>query len=117
MTDLILIYITCESVQQAQDIGDKLLKKRLVACINIIPIMESHYFWPAKSNVITDAKETILICKTLETKWQEVEKEVLKIHSYSNPCIMAIPVKYITPKYYNWLKSELVLDKQFSNKH
>lgn len=107
MSDLILIYITCENIQEAQSIGDKLLKKRLVACINIIPCMESHYFWPAKTNTIADSQETILICKTLESKWAGVENEVFKIHSYSNPCIMAIPLQHITQKYYEWLKSEL----------
>lgn len=108
MSDLILIYITCENKQQAQDIGKKLLKKRLVACINIIPVMESHYFWPAQTNTIVDSQETILICKTLESKWVEVEKEVINIHSYSNPCIMAIPLLNVTRKYSEWLKSELV---------
>ncbi len=39
---MILIYITCESREQAEDIGRHLLKKRLAGCINIIPGMHSY---------------------------------------------------------------------------
>ena len=107
MTDLILVYITCEDKQEAQKVGDHLLKKRLVACINIIPGMESHYFWPANSSTIESSRETILICKTLESKWELIEKEVIKIHSYTNPCILAIPVLQITENYSKWLRTKL----------
>lgn len=39
---MILVYITCESKEQAEDIGRQLLKKRLVGCINIIPDMRAY---------------------------------------------------------------------------
>jgi len=45
--------------------------------------------------------------KTLDEKYDQVKKEVEKIHPYSVPCIMSIKVKDINEKYLNWLKGEI----------
>lgn len=104
---MILVYITCEDKEEAEKIGNALLKKRLVACVNIIDSAHSMYLWPPGKNRIEEASETILLCKTLESKWNTLEKEVLRLHSYSNPMIYAIPVVHVTKKYYAWLSEEL----------
>ena len=103
----VLIYITCKDRRQAEDIGKALLKKRLVACVNIIDAMHSMYLWPPGKGTIEQADEVILLCKTLESKWQELEREVLNLHSYSSPDIMAIPISRVTQKYADWLLEEL----------
>ena len=104
---MILVYITCEDKIEAEKIGKHLLNKRLVACVNIIDSVHSMYFWPPRKNRIEEASEAILLCKTLESKWNALEKHVLKLHSYSNPMIYAIPISCVTKKYYDWLTSEL----------
>jgi len=107
MSDVILVYIPCESETQAQRISRHLMKKRLVACTNIFPHMHSRFFWPAKSGKVEEAHETVLLAKTIQSKWELVEQEVLKIHSYDTPCILAIPTTHVTQKYYDWLIGEL----------
>jgi periplasmic divalent cation tolerance protein len=107
MTDLLLVYITCDSVKQAKEIGKHLLEKRLCACINIFPEMQPMFFWPPKSGKIDESKEVVLIAKTIESKYQELEKEIHKIHSYDVPCVIAIPVHHVSQKYYDWLIREL----------
>lgn len=104
---MILIYITCESVEQAKEIGRHLMNKRLCACVNIFPNMEPMFFWPPKSGKIDESKEVVLVVKTIEDKYKAVEKEVHKLHSYETPCVFAIPVKHVAQKYYKWLKGEL----------
>ena len=104
---MILVYITCESKEQAEDIGRHLLKKRLVGCINIIPVMHSLYLWPPGKNRIEEADEVILLCKTIEKHYKEIEKEVLKVHSYENPVIFALPIAHMSQKYADWLMGEL----------
>lgn len=91
MSPLILIYITCQSKDQAKDIGTALLKKRLCGCINIIPGMESTYFWPPKTDQFESNTEVILIVKTIEEKYEAVESLVKTLHTYENPCILSIP--------------------------
>lgn len=107
MAKLILVYITYKDSKQAQQIGKHLMRKRLVACTNVFTQMHSQSFWPPKSGKIENAQEVVLIAKTLQAKWNQVEKEVLAIHSYDTPCILAIPVTNVTKKYYAWLLGEL----------
>lgn len=108
MSTMILAYITCESKKQAEDIGRHLLKKRLVGCVNIIPAMHSFYFWPPGKDYIEEADEAILLCKTVEKNYKVIEKEVLKLHTYSNPAIFALPILHVSKKYADWLIGELL---------
>ena len=107
MTDLLMVYITCTSLEQARQIGLHLLEKRLAACINIFPEMQPMYFWPPKTGHIDEGKEIVLIAKTNESKYGLLEKEIYKIHTEEIPCIIALPVKHVGKKYYEWLIGEL----------
>lgn len=104
---MILIYITCKDKEQAEFIGRTLLDKKLCACINIIPGMQSLYFWPPKTGELETANETILIIKSLESKYKEIEDKVREIHSYKNPCIFSWKIDQVSPQYYEWIKGEL----------
>jgi len=68
MTDMLVCYITCESVEQAKKIGKHLMNKKLCACVNIFPEMQPMFFWPPKSGIIDESKEVVLIAKTVECK-------------------------------------------------
>lgn len=105
---MILIYITCNNEEEAQKIGKHLLEKRLCGCFNIINGMHATYWWPPKSDKIEESNETILIVKTLENKFDEIEKEVLKVHSSDTPCLIAIPAVNVAKKYFEWIKGEIV---------
>ena len=87
MKDLLLVYITCESEDQAKDIGVHLMNKKLCACVNIFPNIIPMFFWPPKSGKID---------KTTEDKYKQLEKEVHKIHTYEVPCVIAIPVAHVS---------------------
>lgn len=104
---MIIIYITCESKREATKIGKHLLKKRLCACVNIFENMTPIYWWPPKKGRLEEGKETVLIVKTLEEKFEEIEKEVTKIHSYSVPCIFSIKVDKVNKPYLDWLIGEI----------
>ncbi len=107
MTDLLLCYITCDNLEQAKSISKHLLTKRLCACINIFPNVQPMFFWPPKSGKIDESQEVVILAKTIESKYQELEDEVHKIHTYDVPCVIAIPVAHVAKKYYDWLVGEL----------
>jgi len=104
---MIIIYITCESLKQAKGIGKNLLKKRLCTCVNIFENMTSISWWPPKKGKLCEGKEVVLIVKTLEKKFKEIEKTVTKIHSYKIPCIFSIKVDKVNKPYFNWLMREI----------
>ena|SRR3989344_4856709 len=107
MSSMILVYTTCKDIREAKKIGTHLLKKRLCGCINILPVMESAYFWPPHSGEIETSRESVLLIKTLADRYEDVEREILKIHSSSNPSIFAIPTVGVSQKYLNWLEGEV----------
>jgi len=107
MNKALLVIISCEDKTQAERIGEDLLEKRLAACVQVIDRADSMFLWPRGKNQIDYAKESLLFIKTLENKWGALEKEIIKIHSYENPEIIAVPLTHVTKKYLDWLTKEL----------
>lgn len=100
---MILIYVTCKDIEQAQKISKILLEKRLVACTNFFPI-NSMYWW---NDSINQDNEIALILKTTKGKFEEVEKEISHVHSYGCPCVISLDIKEGSKKYLEWVKKEI----------
>lgn len=107
MNTMILVYISCENKAQAEKIGTILLKERLAACVQITQPVTSMFLWPPKEHTVTNVEETLLVVKTLETKWEQLDELVRKNHTYDTPEIVAIPTTHVSKKYLEWLTEEL----------
>lgn len=101
---LVIGYITCKNCGEARKIAKHLLKKKLIACANIVKEINSLYWWKGK---IADEKEALLLVKTCSEKKSRIIKEVSKIHSYKIPCIEFLNVLGANKKYEKWLKKEI----------
>lgn len=99
-----LVYITCSSQKEAKKIALALLKKRLIACANIVPRIDSFYWWNGK---IKSAKETLLLAKTSREKIQKIKIEAKKLHSYKVPCIEFVRIFDQDKEFATWMKKEL----------
>ncbi|RBQ22993.1 Divalent-cation tolerance protein CutA [Candidatus Methanobinarius endosymbioticus] len=80
-----LIYVTISNEEESLYIGEKIVKKRLTACANIISDMKSIYWW--EGNLEKD-NEPILILKTIDENLGAVMAKIKEIHSYDNLCII-----------------------------
>ncbi|NQV08275.1 divalent-cation tolerance protein CutA [Candidatus Woesearchaeota archaeon] len=96
---MIIIYITNPTKEKAKEIAKHLLDKKLIACANLID-SNSLYKWEGE---LKDENEVILLAKTTEDKFEEVKKEVKKIHPYDIPCILKIPAE-ANKEYSEWLE-------------
>ncbi len=94
------VYITTDSLEEAQAIGSKLVKEHLAACVNIIDGMTSIFQWEGE---IESAKETILIAKTIASRFEALTQRVTELHSYDVPCIVALPVEKGHPPFLKWI--------------
>ncbi len=94
------VYITTDSIEEAQTIGAKLVKERLAACVNIIDGMTSIFEWEGE---IESAKETILIAKTIASRFEALTQRVTELHSYDVPCIVALPIEKGHPPFLKWI--------------
>ena len=107
MSDMILVYVVCTNDLEAKKIAKTLLKKKLIACANILDKIHSLYFWPEGSNDIEEGKETLLLVKSLKDKFNQINTEIKNIHSYKIPAIFSINIDKVDLKYFEWLKNQL----------
>jgi periplasmic divalent cation tolerance protein len=99
-----LLYITCKDKVQARSIGTALVKRKNVACVNIIDKMESIYIW---DNELIEDSEVILIAKSIKSKFKEIEITIKELHSYSNPCIISLKIIDGSLDYLDWIKNSI----------
>jgi periplasmic divalent cation tolerance protein len=91
--------LTCGSWQEAQAIADALLDKRLIACAEFIEI-KSKYSWQSR---LESGNEIKLIMQSIADKFDDIEAEVAKLHSYETFVLQALPVSHISKAAKTWL--------------
>ncbi|MFA5189077.1 MAG: divalent-cation tolerance protein CutA [Verrucomicrobiia bacterium] len=99
-----VVFVTAASRREARRIARSLLEQRLVACANIIPDVESHYWWEGK---IDHAREWLLVMKTRRSRFRAVERAVKQLHSYQVPEIIALPLAAGQADYLRWMAVSL----------
>jgi periplasmic divalent cation tolerance protein len=97
---ILAVYCTVSGEQEAKMIARTLLQKKLAACCNIVPAIYSIYFWEGE---IKESGESLLIIKTTQKVYEQLEKEIKMIHSYSVPEIIATKVETGSTAYFDWI--------------
>ena len=100
---LVLGYITCENVDEAEKIARVLLNERLIACANIVDNISSLYRWKGK---IEESNEALLIVKSESGRIDKIIEKVKKLHSYDVPSIDFVQMKS-SRECEKWLRGEL----------
>ena len=103
MANPCILYVTASNGDEAERISRALLEERLVACVNILGNITSHYWWKAE---IQTGNEVLLIAKTMDTLVARAVEKVKSIHSYECPCIVSLPISGGNPAFLLWLKEE-----------
>jgi len=103
MERAVLVYTTWPSVVEAEKAGRQIVKRRLAACINILPGMISHYWWEGK---VERAEEAVMIVKTRAALAEPVRQAVKELHSYTTPAVMVLAVESADPAYHKWIVEE-----------
>ena len=95
----VIIVSTFPSKQSVTSIANKLVKKRLAACVNITKI-SSVYTWKGK---VQNQNEYLAFFKTTKKNQSTLKKELKKLHPYDVPEIAEINVESINQPYMKWL--------------
>ncbi len=101
MSKPIVVLVTCGSEEEALKIANALVEEHLAACANLTSSIRSIYRWEGK---IWDEKEWLLIIKTQSRRFEELEKKVKSLHSYSVPEIVSLPIAEGSQPYLKWLE-------------
>ena len=102
--DYCCVFVTAPSVTVARKIAAAALKDRLVACANIVPKIESHYWW---KGALESSSEVLVLLKTTKKKLPELEHCVVKIHPYETPEFVAVTLDDGAEKYLSWIDTSL----------
>jgi len=102
--DYVVVFITASDNEEAQKIASLLLKHRQAACINIIPEVDSRFWWQDK---LESAQENLLVIKTKASLLPDIIKSVKKNHSNDVPEIIAMPIVGGNQDYLDWIDSEV----------
>ncbi|MCU0849684.1 MAG: divalent-cation tolerance protein CutA [Candidatus Thermoplasmatota archaeon] len=83
-----VIYSTTDTLETARTIARCLVTEKLVACVHILPKIESIYRWQGK---IEEATEYVLLAKTMERNIQQTIQRIRTLHPYEVPEILVLP--------------------------
>jgi len=100
---MVLLFLPCANEEEAEKITQSLLEKHLIVCGKKTPV-SSAYFWKGK---IEKSGETLLILESVEENYEEIEKEIRKLHSYETFVLSAISVIRYSKGVETWLKEGL----------
>ena len=96
-----LVVSTASSPAEAKQIAQGLLKKRLAACVNLVPNVQSWYWW---QGAIESSSEILLLIKTVPSCLKDLSSTLKKYHSYDVPEIITLPIFWGDQVYLQWLK-------------
>jgi periplasmic divalent cation tolerance protein len=100
-----IVLVTAPDRKVARRLASLSLKARLAACANIIPAVESHYWWRGK---IERGAEALVIFKTARRRLAALEELVLTNHPYDTPEFLVLPLQAGTERYLDWLAASVV---------
>ncbi|MHA1869205.1 MAG: divalent-cation tolerance protein CutA [Candidatus Heimdallarchaeaceae archaeon] len=103
MNEPIHLHVSINSKEEAERLSNFLLEEKLVVCVQISKI-HSKYWW--KGNVEV-TEEYLVIAKTFSDKFQIIVEEIKKRHTYEIPEIIALPIKYSSEEYLEWMRETI----------
>jgi periplasmic divalent cation tolerance protein len=94
-----VVLVTAPDLKTARALAKAALQARLIACANLIPKIESHYWWQGK---IESSAEVLLTLKTQKSKLAALERLILARHPYDTPEFLVLPLSAGNKKYLDW---------------
>ena len=102
METIRVVYISIPR-DEAKNLAKGIVENRLAACVNIVPKIESFFWW---DDSVQFDEEALLMVKTTDAKFSELMEYVLENHPYELPEIIGLPLVAAFPAYVNYVKTE-----------
>ena len=99
-TTALLVLTTCANAAEADEIAGALVENSLAACVNRVDGVMSTYRWESR---LQRDKEILLLIKTTEARFNELQLAITRLSSYDVPEIIAVAVHKGSKDYLDWL--------------
>lgn len=95
--------VTAPDLKTGRKLARVALASRLIACANLVPQIESHYWWLGKQE---SSSEVLLIMKTARDRLPALEKLIISSHPYDTPEFIVLPLQAGSIPYLDWILAE-----------
>ena len=102
---MLIVFNTVPNPEEGETLARVMVEARLAACVQILAPMRSVYFWEGEVQI---ENEHLLLIKTTEEKYAELETFIIENHSYDVPEIVAVNAVRVAERYLRWLGEYLV---------
>jgi len=103
-----MVFVTASGMEEARNLAQGILGKHLAACVNLVPGVESHYWWQGK---LETGAEVLLVIKSSAEQFEALEEFIRWHHSYDCPEIVAVAPEQMSPDYRAWWEAEMQVNK------
>jgi periplasmic divalent cation tolerance protein len=97
-----VVLVTAPDLKTARALAKSALRKKFIACANLVPKIESHFWWNGK---LESSGEVLLVLKTSKPKLTALEKLILAEHPYDTPEFLVLPLDGGNKIYLDWLSA------------
>ncbi len=101
---MLVVLTTIPNEVEGETLARKIVEAKLAACVQVLPLMKSFYFW---ENAIQSEAEHLLLIKTLPKNFSGLEKFIQANHSYDVPEIVALRAEKVSESYLSWVEDYL----------
>ena len=91
---------------RAREIAEALVERRLVACVNVVPLVHSVYRW---QGAVEHDDEALLVVKTTRAAVASLKDVLGELHPYENFELVALPVQDGARAYLDWIADSVSL--------
>ncbi len=95
-----IVLTTAPNQKTARALARAALQNRLIACANLIPKIESHYWWRGRMET---SAEVLILMKTTRMRLTALEKLIMTEHPYDTPEFVVLPLTSGNSRYLAWL--------------
>ncbi len=95
-----VVLVTAPDLKTARLLAKAALEAGLAACANLVPKIESHYWWQGK---LESGREVLLLFKTATARLAALEKLIMAEHPYDTPEFLVLPISRGNKRYLGWL--------------
>ena len=105
MSKYLIGFSTNDQKEEAENIAQTLVNEGLVACVNIVPKVQSIYKWQGK---VCNETELLSIIKTTAENAEKVTAKIKEMHHYEVPEIVFFDINGGSSDYLNWITESLL---------
>jgi periplasmic divalent cation tolerance protein len=96
----VIVLTTFPADGDAVSVARALVDRRLAACVNVLPPMQSVYRWEGR---VDEAAERQLVIKTTAARVEELKSALASLHPYDVPECVVVPISGGSDAYLRWL--------------